>query len=111
MNFIHKDLAKGKWFEMTFCSQMANIGAEVSRMIYFKNANNQKLGEQAFERVFDLFDLTIIDKKNKNRLKEVLRAREALADYFYSKNTYKTTETFWKNYFLGFALGARVNNL
>jgi hypothetical protein len=33
VNFIHKELAAGRWLEFSFMEQMANIGSEVERAI------------------------------------------------------------------------------
>ena len=52
----------------------------------------------------ELLDLTILDKKHRSHgtLKELLRIREAMIDYFMFDNDYKTDNTFWHNYFLDF---------
>jgi hypothetical protein len=31
MNFVHKELAAGRWQTLSFMEQMANIGSEVER--------------------------------------------------------------------------------
>jgi len=63
----------------------------------------------AFERALELLDLTISDSKNIKRLKELLRLRETLADYFAFENEYKSTDKSWQNYFYAFNFAARIN--
>lgn len=110
MNYQHKSLAKGKWKELSFFQQMANIGSEVIRAINWEK-KNPEYSQMAIDRALELLDLTIIDGKNhkRGRLKELLRLREVLADYFYFDNIYKSSSANWSNYFLAFNYTA--NNL
>ncbi len=110
MNYQHQQLAAGRWKELSFFEQMANIGSEVERTIQWKKKNNEDYSRRAFERTLELLDLTIADPKNKKRLKELLRVRETLADYFAFDNSYKSTEKNWRNYFLAFNFAARINH-
>lgn len=104
----HKQLADGRWNELSFFEQMANIGSEVERTIKWKNKNNAEYSRLAFERALELLDLTVADKKNKKRLKEIMRLRETLADYFAFDNIYKATDKSWQNYFYSFNFAARI---
>lgn len=110
MNYQHKSLASGRWFKMTFFEQMANIGSEVERTILWRE-KNKEYSQKAFERALELVDLTISDDKNKNKskLKELTRMREALADYFTFENQYQSSDKSWRNYFYGFNYAARIN--
>jgi hypothetical protein len=36
MNFEHKELARGRWLELSFFEQMANIGSEIERTIKWR---------------------------------------------------------------------------
>lgn len=107
MIYQHKKLASGKWRKLSFFEQMANIGSEIQRTINWREKNS-KYSQLAFERALELIDLTIEDKKNhkRGRLKELLRIREILADYFYFDNIYKSTDKNWQNYFLAFNYAA-----
>ncbi len=98
-----------RWFKLAFFEQMANIGSEVERTILWKEKNNPQYSHMAFERALELLDLTISDKKNIKRLKELLRAREALADHFVFDNEYKSTDKSWRDYFYPFNWAARLN--
>lgn len=111
MKYIHKKLAKGGWFKLSLSEQMANIGSEVTRAVNWKKKGDQVYSLKAFKRALELLYLTIKDKKNKNRLKEITRLREVLKDYFLGSNQYKTTHKFLSNYFYSFNYAARVNNM
>lgn len=108
MEYQHKNLAEGRWNELSFFEQMANVGSEVERAIKWKNKNNIAYSRMAFGRALELLDLTVSDKKNKKRLKELLRTREALADYFAFDNIYHSTDKAWQNYFYVFNYAVRV---
>ncbi len=109
MNPQHKELASGRWEKLSFCEQMANVGSEVERTIRWRNKNNLDYSQQAFDRVLELLDLTISSqKKNWNRLKELTRVREILADYFQFDNIYSSTDASWQKYFLNFNYAARL---
>jgi len=99
---IHKDLASGRWFEFSLVEQLANVGSDVERTIKWKNSGNEEYSKQAFERALELLDLTVADPKNRRRLKEILRTREALVDYFVYDNQYGSTDELWKKYFFNF---------
>ena len=109
MNYQHKQLASGGWSKLSFMEQMANIGSEVERTISWKNKKNRDYSKMAFERSLELLDLTIESSENKFRLKELLRLREALVDYFVFDNEYSSSDQLWKNYFYPFNFAARKN--
>ena len=104
----HKGLAPERWYRFTLMEQLANIGSDVLRAINWKNKGGIEDSQCAFERSLELFDLTVTDPKNRNRLKEVLRAREAWVDYFAYDNVYETSDIFWKNYFNDFNYAAAL---
>jgi len=112
MNYQHKQLASGRWFKLSFVEQMANIGSEIERTILWKNKNNYDYSSMAFERALELLDLTVEDAKNiqdKHRLKELLRLREVLVDYFLFSNQFSSSDQLWRNYFHPFNFAARLN--
>ena len=104
----HQELANGRWEKLSFVEQMANIGSEVDRAIIWKNKNNLDYSRLAFDRALELLDLSIAATKIFSRLKELLRVREALADFFVFDNEYKSTDKDWQDYFLAFNYAARV---
>ena len=107
MTIQHKDLAGGRWNSLSFCEQMANVGSEVERAIKWREKGNAQYSHMAFERALELLDLTVADEKNKKRLKELLRLRETLADYFAFENVYQSSDRCFQNYFYAFTFAAR----
>ena len=105
---IHKDMASGQWFDLSLVEQLANIGADVDRCIRWSLKNKPDHSRAAFERAIDLIDLTAKDPKNRYRLREVLRVREALVDYFIYDNEYNSTAEQWQRYFYQFNYAAAV---
>lgn len=107
MNYIHQDLAAGKWKQLNFVTQMANIGSEVERTIAWRNKGNKLYSQRALYRALELIDLTISGLATRSRLKELTRLREALVDYFSGQNEYSSTDDMWRKYFYAFNLAAR----
>jgi len=62
-NFYHKELADGRWQELSFVQQMANVGSELERAIKWKNKNKPERSQLAFFRALELMDFTITDKE------------------------------------------------
>lgn len=63
LKYQHQDLANGRWFELNFIEQMANVGSEVERAMAWKEKGDEEYSQKAFERALELLDLTIEDKK------------------------------------------------
>ena len=108
MTFQHRDLAAGRWRLMSFLEQMGNVGAEIGRTLAWKEKNRPDYSLRAFERALELLDLTISDPKNRTRLRELLRVREALADHFVFDNSFQSTDESWERYFYPFQYAARA---
>jgi len=106
MKYQHQKLASGGWEKLNFFEQMANIGSEVERGINWKNKNNDLYSQKAIERAFELLSLTIASQQKQKKLKELTRLREMLADYFFGKNQYSSTNKFWQKYFYAFNYAA-----
>lgn len=89
----HKDLASsGRWMEMPFAQQMANIGSEVYRAGKRKSKGQAELAAAASDRALELLDFTVSSRLAQNKdPKELLRLRELLCDYFYGDNEYGST--------------------
>lgn len=79
----HKQLHDGRWAEMSFAQQMANVGSEVYRLIKSRRKGNEDRAEKAFFRALELIDLTIASSSSHSgQLKELCRAREELCGLF-----------------------------
>jgi len=107
MTYQHKELAAGRWAKMTLCEQMANIGSEVERALNWKAKGNNEYSRMAAERALELTELTAGAMKGLARLKEITRLRESIADYFFGRNEFNTTDTAMKGYFYAFGVVAR----
>ena len=108
MSFQHKKLAAGHWQNLSFIEQMANIGSEIERAIFWRKKKNKDYSRKALERAIELLFLTIADSKNKDRLKELTRLHEAIVDYFFDKNTFSSSDELWHKYFYPFNYAARL---
>jgi len=83
MSFTYQNLARERWFEMSLAEYLGNIGSEYERAWKWKQKNNQAYFEKAFERMLELFDLTLADLRWKGlRLREIARAREQVCSEF-----------------------------
>ena len=107
MTYQHKELAAGRWKNLSFCEQVANIGSEVERALIWRAKNNIAYSRNAFERALELVDLTLEAVSGFARLKELARMREAMVDFFAGSNEFGSTENSWRKYFLAFAYAAR----
>ena len=78
----HVSLENGRWAQMTFPQQMANIGSETSRTLKALEAGKGSRAESAFARAQELIDLTIKYGRRENpsarsaMLEELCRFRE-----------------------------------
>lgn len=102
----HPTIPQEKWNALSTIEQMANIGSEVSRAINWKEKDTTSM-HMAVYRAIELLILSIEDKKNAAGLKEILRVKECIADYFLGDNIYKFTDQWWQKYFLEYAVAAR----
>jgi hypothetical protein len=105
---IHKQLASGRWFELSLVEQLANVGSDIERTIQWKKKGDAEYSSKAFERALELLDLTIADPKNRKRLKEIVRVREVLVDHFVFDNIYASTDESWQRYFFQFNYAAAL---
>ena len=110
MNPQYKDLAAGRWSELSFMEQMANIGSEVERALNWQAKHNADYSQKAYERALELMGLTLDCAISFARLKELARAREAIVDYFSGSNQFMSTECSWRKYFSGFTYAVRGNH-
>jgi len=89
----HRDLAAGRWFELSLAEQLGNVGSEIGRALRWSSARPE-LAERAFHRALELLDLTLDDPRHRRslpRLREIARAREVVADFLGGPNQYRST--------------------
>jgi len=107
---VHRDLAAGRWWELSLCEQLGNVGSEVSRALRWKT-RNPEIAKHAIERVLELLDLTLTDPRHRRsvaRLREIARTREILVDFLVGSNEYKSTGDSLQRYFDAFAVAAAL---
>jgi hypothetical protein len=102
----HRDMAAGRWGQLSLLEQLANVGSEVGRMRRWQG-RDERLRMRAFERALELLDLTLADRRWRDRLREIARARELLCDAAAGGSEYRTTVEDLDRYFLAFAVAAR----
>lgn len=106
----HRDLAGGRWWQLSLAEQLGNIGSEVSRAIRW-TGRNEELARGALERALELFDLSLDDPRHRMslpRLRELARAREVVVDFFDGSNEYHSTAANLQKYFDDFAIASRL---
>ena len=103
--FKHKNLAAGRWFELSLAEQMGNIGSEVWRALRGRGEDKKQFWN-AVERVLELFDLTLEDQRWRGRRVEIARAREVFCDAVYGGKLYKSSLEGLTRYFDQFAFAA-----
>ena len=89
----HTSLENGRWAEMSFPQQMANIGSETSRVLKALQAGKDSRAEGAFARAQELIDLTIKYGRTdappllrSAMLEELCRFRELYCKAFLERN-------------------------
>ena len=79
MSYQHKDLAAGRWSQLSFLEQMANIGSEVERALNWRLKNNTAYCQLAAERALELVISSDQDlHKRKECMKSILARRDRL---------------------------------
>ena len=106
MSFQHQSLAGGKWFELSLCQQMGNIGSEIGRARRWQSKDSRQF-DNAFFRAVELLDLTLSDPRWRKRMKEIARAREVVCDTWLGGKEYNSTFDSLEKYFYHFAFAAR----
>ncbi|MFP4472397.1 MAG: hypothetical protein ACLFPX_00810 [Candidatus Omnitrophota bacterium] len=107
MIYQHKELAQGRWAELSVSEQLANIGSEVSRALRWQEKKNLPYRDRAVYRALELIDLSLAQDQTLPRRRELARMRETLVDYFCEDNCYRSTADSWRKYFDHFAYYAR----
>ncbi len=95
------------WNKMSLVEQLGNIGSEVGRAAKVHDRNDVDFSG-ATTRALELFDLTLRDKRWLGRLREIGRVREVFCDIIFGDKQYQTTLSDLENYFLNFAMLARM---
>jgi hypothetical protein len=73
-----------KWFAYPGFQQLLMIANELNRAQHALEKSDPDNAVHAWERAFELTDLTVEDPKNTRELKELLRFREMMGEVFIS---------------------------
>jgi len=104
----HPEMAAGRWYALSLLEQLANTGSEVERALTWAAKENAAYSAKALDRALELLDLTMADPKNRHRLKEIARVREALLDYFIGSNEFGSSPASWHAYFQAYGMGVAI---
>jgi hypothetical protein len=105
----HRELAAGRWWELSLAEQLGHVGSEISRAVRW-TSRNPDVARGALWRALELLDLTLADPRllaAPARVREIARAREVVADFFAGSNEYRSTAASLQKYFDAYALAAR----
>ena len=105
--FLHKDLAAGRWNQLSLMEQLGNIGSEVGRARIYQDKNDEERLQKAADRALELFDLTLADPRWRGRLQEIGRARDVFCDAVLGGREYSSKLSELESYFMYFAIAAR----
>jgi hypothetical protein len=109
MTVQHRDLASGRWHELSVAEQLGNIGSEVQRALNWSSRNPAR-AQAALDRALELIDLTLDDPRHRQseaRLREIARTREVVIDALAGSNQYGSTPASLMKYFDAYAIAAR----
>lgn len=105
----HRDLAAGRWWQLSLAEQLGHVGSEVSRAIRWTSRDPAR-AQGALARALELFDFTLADPRHRRsvaRLREIARAREVVVDFLAGTNQYGSTGPSLQKYFDAYAVAAR----
>jgi hypothetical protein len=106
MQSFHPSLASGRWFTMSLAEQLGNVGSEYERALRWKGKDSVHF-THAFDRMLELLDLTIEDRRWRNhRLKELVRLREVVCEELWGDKE-ELIGSNLRSYFLYFGILAR----
>ncbi|MDP1621295.1 MAG: hypothetical protein Q8M08_03055 [Bacteroidales bacterium] len=85
---FQKNMTVEKWSSFPRLQQLLMIANELNRAQNALEKGDIENAIHAWERAFELTDLTVEDKKNVRLLKELLRFREMMGENFISHDTF-----------------------
>lgn len=86
MNKYHPNLTLTKWRSIPKSTQILNIASEFSRAKNWLKKKDDQEVKNCLNRALELMDLSVEDKKWRASLKELLRFRELLAEFYIQKD-------------------------
>jgi hypothetical protein len=83
---MNSHISAKKWQAFSKEAQILNTAAEFSRAKSWLIKNDKQIVKNCLQRALELIDLSIRDVKWKSGLKELLRFRDLLADFYIKEN-------------------------
>ena len=85
---FHKNMTIEKWSSFPRMQQLLMIANELNRAQNALEKGDTENAIHAWERAFELTDLTVEDKKNGRLLRELIRFREMMGENFISHDAF-----------------------
>lgn len=82
---LHKNLTPDRWQKFSIKQRELMIANELNRAKNWIEKKDLEEVKNCYERALELLDLTIATAKSRNRLKEYLRLREMMGDFYIRK--------------------------
>jgi len=88
MAYFHKNLTQERWNSFNKKEQILNIASELLRSKNWTERGNKEYIKNSLNRSLELIDLTVNDRRKwqGGSLKELLRFREALSEFYIKKD-------------------------
>ena len=100
-----------RWAKLDIFNQMGNIYSEVGRSFKARYQVDTNTYNEALARAIDLFNATILAlaETKSPRAREVARSKEQFLTILFDKNASRQAIQSLDNYFMQFAVAARLN--
>ena len=96
-----------KWSQFSLTQQLGHVASEISRAKHWEEKGDAASRDKALERALELIDLTLLDRRWAKRLKEIVRLREVICDWFSQQENYDVSRLSIDEYCATFALYGR----
>ncbi len=111
MTYIHQNLAKTGWFQLSISEQLANVGSEFSRAFQAKKNGKPERFTPALERMLELLNLTLMDPRwPLGRKREVARLKENILTHLCSDPPNLDAISALDRYFYYFGVTRQIEN-
>ena len=103
-------VSKERWGTLTLAEQLGNIASEVGRAAKWQGIDEDSFWG-AVARTLELLDLTRMDKRWRNRRREIDMAKEVFSDAVLGGHEYNSFLPDLERYFMQFAYLARSRSV
>lgn len=110
MGKLTRSFLQKRWRTFSIFEQLGNVGSEFFRGQGLYRSNDTERARQSFDRMLELLDLTLGDRRWRNRLTELTRLREVVCDACYQSQHTFTSPGMLEEYFTQQGIAARRGN-